>query len=147
MAYAITYFGGGGEFTWKIFSNLAPATTYYWRAETKCGNSAQAYSEVRSFVTGSGGEILPAPGLLSPLDGSTTASTVVTFEWSPVPGAESYLLSYQAEGSYWFDVPVADTQSTHILQTNKNYTWNVKALNAYGVGVTSVDWHFTTPNP
>ena len=145
LAYAITSFGGGGVFTWKIYSNLLPASTYYWRAETKCGSSSQAYSEVRTFTTGSGGVVLPGPELLSPLDGSTTDSNIVTFEWSPVVGAESYILSYQAEGSFWMGVPLTETQSTHTLVPDKNYIWYVQALNAYGVGVSSVTWHFTTP--
>lgn len=147
MAYSIGYFGGGGEFTWKVYSNLDPALTYYWRVETKCGESVRTYSDVRTFVTGSGGEIPPAPVLLSPADGSTTLSTVVTFEWSTVVGAESYLLSYQAEGSYWMSVPLTETQSTRTLQPGKNYLWHVEALNAYAVGESSASWTFTTPNP
>lgn len=145
MAYAITSFGGGGVFTWKIYSNLEPASTYYWRAQTMCGSSSHAYSEVRTFVTGSGGVVLPGPELLSPLDGSTTDSNIVTFEWSPVDGAESYILSYQAEGSFWMSVPLTDTQSTRTLQSGKNYTWYVQALNAYAVGVASETWNLTTP--
>jgi hypothetical protein len=146
MAYAIGSFGGGGEFTWRIYSNLEPATTYFWRAETKCGNSVSTYSEVRTFVTGSGGEILPAPALLSPADMSTTDSTDVTFEWSPVAGADSYMLSYQAEGSWWMSLQVTETQSTRTLQPDKNYIWYVRALNAYGMGLSSEVWHFTTPS-
>lgn len=143
--YSIGYFGGGGEFTWKLNYNLLPATTYYWRAQTKCGNSAYAYSEVRALITGSGGVILPAPVLLSPADGSTTDSTEVTFEWNPVPGAESYQLSYQPEGSWWYLVPVTNTQSTHTLQPGKNYIWYVEAVNSYGIGVDSEVWNLTTP--
>ena len=145
LSYSMGSFGGGGEFTWKIFSNLLPASTYYWRAETKCGSSLNTYSEVRTFVTGSGGVILPGPELISPLDYSTTGSTIVTFQWNPVAGAESYQLSYQAEGSYWSLVQLTDTQSTRTLDPDKNYTWYVQALNAYAVGEYSDFWHFTAP--
>lgn len=145
VEYSIGYFGGGGEFTWKLNYNLQPATTYYWRAETKCGSSSHAHSEVRTFASGSGGEILPAPVLLSPPDVSTTDSNIVTFEWSPVVGAESYQLSYQEEGSWWYLVELTDTQSTHTLKPGKNYIWDVEAVNAYAVGESSETWEFTTP--
>ncbi len=145
MAYAITSFSGGGVFTWKIYSNLEPASTYYWRAETKCGDSAHTYSEVRTFITGSGGVILPAPVLISPPDGSTTDSNVVTFEWSPVDGADSYLLNYQAELSSWMSVPLTGTQITRNLLSDRYYTWYVQALNAYGMGIISPFWNFSTP--
>lgn len=145
VEYSIGYFGGGGEFTWKLNYNLAPATTYYWRAETKCGSSSHAYSEVRTFASGSGGVILPAPVLLSPSDGSTTDSTSVTFQWNPVVGAESYQLMYREEGSWWYLVELTDTQSTRTLQPGKNYIWYVEAVNAYAVGVASEVWDFSTP--
>ena len=145
VEYSIGYFGGGGEFTWKLNYNLQPATTYYWRAETKCGDSAHTYSEVRTFVSGSGGVVLPAPVLLSPPDGSTTDSNVVTFEWSPVDGADSYLLNYQAELSSWMSVPLTGTQITRNLLSDRYYTWYVQALNAYGMGIISPFWNFSTP--
>jgi len=147
LEYSITSDSGGGEFTWKVYYNLTPAATYYWRAVTICQGSVKSYSEIRTFLTGSGGEFPPAPVLLSPADGSTTASTSVTFEWSQVVGATGYLLNYQGEGSSWMTVPLTDTQRTRSLQPGKNYIWYVQPLNAYGIGESSPTWHFTTPNP
>ena len=64
LDYGMGGYTAGGTQTWQIFSNLGPATNYYWRVKADCGNSMVTYSDIRSFATGSSGEILPSPILL-----------------------------------------------------------------------------------
>lgn len=137
----------GGTLTWQPFSNLEPATNYYWRAKADCGNSMVTYSDIRGFTTGSTGDILPPPILLSPGDETTTSSTQVVFDWEGVSGALEYAILYQVQSSYWTIVYVTDSTMTRNLQANTTYNWYVKAINDYAYGATSEVWTFTTPDP
>lgn len=74
--------------------NLLPSTRYYWRARTAYGNACGVpspewgpWSEVYSFVTGSGGVILPGSQLLSPPNGGIVFELRPTLSWQPVSGA------------------------------------------------------------
>lgn len=84
---------------WRLTRNFDPATTYYWRAWLQCGEVRGPYSEAWSFITGSGGTLLPAPPLVAPANGSTTTSTTVTLQWSPVDGAIEYVLRFRPAGT------------------------------------------------
>ncbi len=146
-AYSMGGYMSGGTTTWQIFSNLEPATNYYWRVKADCGNSSVCYSDIRNFTTGSAGEILPPPVLLLPEDQTTTSSTQVVFDWEDVPGADKYTIHYQIEGSYWTLVPVTDSTITRNLEASTTYNWYVQAVNDYAYGANSGFWTFTTPGP
>jgi hypothetical protein len=105
------------------------------------------YSDIRGFVTGSTGDILPPPILLSPADETTTSSTQVVFDWVDVSGALEYVISLQVQSSYWKLIYVTDSTMTRILEANTTYNWYVKAINDYAYGATSEVWTFTTPDP
>ena len=137
----------GGTVTWQPFNNLEPATYYFWRIKADCGNSMICYSDVRSFTTGSTGEILPPPVLLTPMNGTTTGSTQVIFDWEDVTGAVEYVIRYQEQGSFWLLTYVTDSTMTANLQANTTYNWYVQAINDYAYGASSDFWTFTTPGP
>jgi hypothetical protein len=145
--YTMGGYLSGGSNTWQPFNNLEPGTNYYWRITADCGNSVVCHSDIRSFTTGSLGEILPSPILLSPEDGSTTSSTQVTFDWEDVPGAVEYVILYQVQGSSWLLIYVTDSTITRNLQAGKTYNWYVQAMNDYAYGANSDLWTFTTPGP
>ena len=135
-----------GVSQFRFPGNLAPATTYYWRARLVCGDRNGPYSEVWSFTTGSGGAVLPAPALVAPADRITVPNTTVTLQWSPVPGAVEYLLHWREVGetglSYrWMNA----TKVTWRWRANTTYEWWVSARNDYAIGTDSEIWHFTTP--
>jgi hypothetical protein len=134
-----------GEYQFRFTGNLQPSTTYYWRAYLVCGNMQGPYSEVWSFCTGSGGTILPAPTLLAPANGSTTPSSTVTLQWSPLAGAIEYAVYYRRPG-LWFHTLEwrTDTQKTTYLDAHTTYEWWVAARNDYAVGTESPKWRFTT---
>ena len=142
----VEFYRGQGIFQWQIESNLEPATTYYWRAHQRCGSTRGPYSEVWSFTTGSGGEILPAPVLLSPADGATLLGTTVTLCWSPVSDASRYWAHYIG-GNIWWSIRMPGSETTQDLQDllpNTTYEWWVQAWNDYAWGVEPAHWRFTT---
>jgi hypothetical protein len=73
--------------------------TYFWRVQAVNGAFEQgAWSQPRSFtVTGAGG----APSLAPPKGYSTFhPSEVMTFTWSAIPGAATYVLQYSTDPSF-----------------------------------------------
>jgi hypothetical protein len=127
--------------------NWNPAATYYWRAWLMCGDVQGPYSEVWSFTTGSGGTILPAPTLVAPTNGSTSPTTTVNLQWSPVSGAIEYLVYWREAGDRgYFFWSVSATQTTiSQLKANTTYEWWISARNDYAIGTNSETWRFTTP--
>lgn len=91
---------------------------------------------------------LPAPGLLSPADGATiNYPTAVTFSWSPVPGAVSYVVEYIAgefDSSSATVVTATTTATTFVPQKpltpglSSGYQWRVRANYYNGSTSTSV---------
>ncbi len=138
-----SYSSGVDEF--RFSRNFDPATTYYWRAWFMWDDVEGPYSEVWSFTTGSNGTILPAPVLLAPPNGSTLPSTGATLQWSPVSGAQEYLVHWRAAGSSGYSWTwTADTQAQVGCGTNTTCEWWVAARNDYAVGADSEIWQFTT---
>jgi len=136
---------GVSEF--RFSRNLNPAATYYWRAWLMCGDVQGPYSEVWSFTAGSGGTILPAPTLVAPTNGSTSPTTTVNLQWSPVSGAIEYLVYWREAGDRgYFFWSVSATQTTiSQLKANTTYEWWISARNDYAIGTDSETWRFTTP--
>jgi hypothetical protein len=133
-----------GRWEHRPVLNLQPATTFYWRAYLTCGQVRGPYSAVWSFTTGSGGEILSGPHLISPADGSTVPGWEVNVEWSALAGAEEYQLNY-TDGELH-----AATFTTDVcwvlddLQADTEYEWWVVARNDYAWGEESEHWRFST---
>jgi len=130
----------------KLGSNLDPNTIYYWRLTFLCSgglddpNARQGGSSTASFITGSDGNILPAPAPLSPAEGSITSGPTF-FRWSPVKGARGYLLSSGSNGFFFPDfVNGTDTEyEVDFTYSSGHYNWSVAAYNDYAVG------SFSTP--
>lgn len=135
-------------FELRLFENLNPNTTYYWRAWDICDGVDGPFTETWSFTTGSGGIILPAPNLIAPANGSTLTSHPVTFEWTSVSGAIDYVLTWSEVGGSSYSIRLTtDTQTTvSYLDPDTTYEWWVAARNDYAVGTESDIWQFTTPS-
>lgn len=137
--------GGIGPIHMRMFYNLSPATTYYWRVNDVCGADVSPYSEVFTFTTGSGGVILPAPTLVSPPDGEIEVGEEVTFTWNSVAGAAGYqLFRCMEEGGCRLYLTSSTSQPTGSLSPNSNYEWYVRAYNDYAYGEYSNTRQFTT---
>jgi hypothetical protein len=137
-----------GEDSWRLDNNLNPNTTYYWRARLICGSERGTYVPTWSFISGSGGSILPGPSLISPHNSSTTATTRVKFEWNAIDDAVEYKVWYHyiAGGPSWtFYNWVQTTSYTVELSPGSTIEWGVQARNDYAIGNSSSTWTFYTP--
>ncbi len=138
---------GVGSYRWG--DNFDPATIYYWRARLVCGAEYGPYSETRSFTTGSGGDVLPAPAPVAPFDGATVplGSTPVRVSWSPVSGAEEYQIERRVTGrpGGYLYTRTGTELYIYYLDENTTHEWWVKARNAYGYGFESAPWRFRQP--
>jgi hypothetical protein len=127
---------GALRVTWQWPHNLEPGTTYYWRAWGECGleRSPGAYSPTWSFTTAADiGGLPAAPSLVVPADGSTVEAGLVIFEWTPVEGAESYLITWRRAGTLASKGGrVFGTSGAHTFESEGVYEWWVVAVNSIG---------------
>ena len=138
--------GSLGPFSLKLFSNLQPATKYYWRVRDQCGATYSPYPDAFTFTTGSGGVILPAPTLKSPVSGTVGLVKPVTLTWYSVAGAVGYQLYYSKVGSggntlLWIG---GTSYVLNSVSANTTYEWWVVAYNNYAYGASSVRRRFST---
>lgn len=88
--------------TQDVVSGL-PNGTYFWRVQAVSGAFVQgAWSSARSFtITGAGAGSIAAP-VLAPTKGYSTFHPfeTVTFNWTPVTGAASYILQAATDPSF-----------------------------------------------
>jgi hypothetical protein len=118
-----------------------PNGTYFWRVQAVSGAFVKgAWSAARSFnITGAGAGQPGAPAM-SPTKAYSTFHPfeVMTFNWSPVAGAASYVLQFSKDPSF----PVTTTgtfnnipNTTYSFSTadEGSYSARVYAVNANGV--------------
>ena len=143
-AVVAEYSSSPGNVSFTIFSNLEPATDYYWRAGITCGG-VDFVSAIWHFRTGSGGTILPAPNLLAPDDGSTGVGPELDLAWTAVPGATGYWVHIHRVGHYTTLYARPEPQMRlYGLPANAPYQWYVQAYNDYAYGEESPRRQFTT---
>jgi hypothetical protein len=118
-----------------------PNGTYFWRVQAVSGSFVKsAWSAARSFNITGAGPGQPAAPVLSPTKAYSTFHPleVMTFNWSPVTGAASYVLQVSTDSSF----PVSTTTSfnnipnpTYSFSTpdEGSYSARVYAVNANGV--------------
>lgn len=133
-------------------TNLAPATTFYWRAGIRTP-AGYEYAPTRSFTTPPKalGPVPAAVPLVAPGDQAILPGTSATLQWQDVPTALYYRVRvYDANGAL-FEAGSREVQGpTNSLNVTgllpgMSYTWKVKALNMYGWGEYGTIYHFTTP--
>jgi len=122
---------------YRFSDNLDPATTYYWRTWMVCEEGDGPYSEVWSFITGSGGTLPPAPDPTGPPDGAAVpvGSNPVRVNWTAVSGVEDYQVTRHDRGGgtymYYSTDPYVDIS---YLDQNTTHEWWVRGRNDYGWG-------------
>jgi parallel beta-helix repeat protein len=96
--------------------------------------------------------IPPAPILTFPFNSATGVPTTLLLGWNGPWGATSYHL--QVSTSSEFSSLVIDTSNIvgssfgiRNFDSNMQYYWRVKAINAAGTGFYSSTWNFTTKGP
>jgi hypothetical protein len=112
--------------------------------------NATAINRLKLTVSYSLDKTAPAaPQILSPVDDATNEPVNETFVWSKVSNATSYTLQIAKNSSFnalvFSDSSLTDTTvKVTGLTGSATYYWRVKAKNAYGVGVFSPFFDFTT---
>jgi hypothetical protein len=143
-----------GPVTFYDNDNLNPNSTYYWRVASVCEetNTRGVFSEVRSFVTGSGGTLLDPPALLSPSNQATVGSIRTSFGWAAVSNALRYQIRFYKSASAaasddWFRSITGMTGTTSIATFDPETTiyWRMNTGTSYGWGSLSEIRSFTTP--
>ena len=112
----------------------------------QCGATYSPYSNVFTFKTGSGGVILPAPLLKSPVSGTVGLIKPVTLMWYSVAGAVGYQVHYGKVGSGGYTLVWTGGTSyvLNFVSANSTYEWWVVAYNNYAYGASSVRRRFST---
>jgi predicted secreted protein len=122
--------------TQDTVSGLANGT-YFWRVQAVNGAFVQgAWSAPRSFnITGTGAG-QPAAPVLSPTKGYSTFHPleVMTFNWSPVAGATSYVLQFSTDPSF----PVAGRGQVNNIP-NTTYSFSTPDQGTYSARVIAVN--------
>lgn len=117
---------------------------YYWRVRALNGGRRGPWSAVYAFST-----LMPAPTLVSPINGDTVTAVPAPLVWNAVPGAANYKLEIASSLAF-----------TDILRTQKNlpdttylldslnpgtrYYWRVTASDGSVEGLNSSRWNFRT---
>ena len=129
----------------NLSQNLEPGTEYYWRVQDVCGQTRGPVSAAFSFTAGSGGAILPAPTLTTPMSGTLVMTNTVTLEWTAVPGAAHYNTLVRRVGSGGYLSNLATNSSVlYSLEPDSTYEWSARAGTGYAVGDWSETWQFDT---
>ncbi|MGZ4830458.1 MAG: hypothetical protein ACXV8X_12995 [Candidatus Angelobacter sp.] len=118
-----------------------PNGTYYWRVQAVSGAFVKsAWSAARSFnITGAGAG-QPGTPTLSPTKAYSTFHPleVITYNWSPVAGAASYVFQFSKDPSFPVTTTasfnnIPDTTYSSSTPDEGTYSARVYAVNANGV--------------
>ena len=127
--------------TQDTLSGLADGT-YFWRVQAVSGDLVQgAWSQPRSFTVTGAGTGSPGTPSLGPPKGYSTFHPweVMTFVWSAVPDAATYVLQYSTDPGFpvsargQFDNIPDPTFSFAIANPEGNYFARVFAVDANGI--------------
>ena len=124
---------------------VAPSTggSYSIVLNVSSNSFGETFQGSASFTATVGGG-LPAPSLVSPLNGSTAVSLTPTLSWNTSSGATSYDVYFGTASSPPLATNTGGTSySPGTLSGSTLYYWRVVAKNASG-STTSATWSFTT---
>jgi hypothetical protein len=131
-------------------SGLA-AGTYFWRVQAVNGSFAQgAWSAARSFtVTGAAAGAPGTPTLAEPQGYSTFhPREVMTFSWTPVPGAATYVLQAATDSRFpvttrlQFDnIPASETSYSFAI-ANPEGNYRARVFATASTGNRPISWPF-----
>jgi len=115
----------------STYRNLNPLGNgiYYWRVTAYNPNLNSPRSASRSFTVNVG---FPAPTLISPQDGFLTDTGYVSFDWSDVSGAVSYVFEAAVDSLFGtrvvVDSAVSGSSYAHVF-SDAVYFWRVTGFN------------------
>ncbi|MFC1931755.1 hypothetical protein ACFLXJ_06115 [Chloroflexota bacterium] len=133
---------------------LEPATTYYWRVRTS-EPVLSPWSDKWSFTTGLDTEAI-ALKLENPKAGAAGVPTKPIFQWSAVPGADTYELLVSTDVNFAnpsimktdaYALSTTAWQGNTSLNYDTTYYWKVRAIGANTYSDWSAVSAFTTEPP
>ncbi|MEM3628775.1 MAG: hypothetical protein QXQ94_10830 [Candidatus Bathyarchaeia archaeon] len=127
--------------------SLSASGSYTWRVRGYNSAGYGPWSPSWSFTLKAVSAPSTAPSLVSPNNGAILSRAVVTFSWSPVPGATYYELFVSGENFAFAVTYITDTSYSSDLVISGSYTWKVRGFNDVGYGPWSDSWTFTNLYP
>lgn len=131
---------------WITAYHLTPCKTYEWRIKANCDHySSSAWSAPKTFTTTCGHGCYAPEWVYT--NGVTSSSAIL--HWTPVIGADYYVIEWRTYGGSWTQVPGGPWTNTLAevtgLHPNTTYEWRVKSHchTGYSSGWSS-ETHFTT---
>ncbi len=128
--------------TSQAVTGLSGGTLYYWRVTTTATFGSSGVSNSWTFTTA----IAPGPPTLSiPTEGNTNVKLRPTFVWTPTgAAADSFRIQITPDPTFYYVPYLFTTTSSNYtfltdLSTAAPYYWRVKAYNAGGSAVSSID--------
>ena len=132
-------------------SNLAPATTYYWRIVSKTMANRTSTGPVWSFTTSGG---VPPPPAPTGLSGGALSPTRVDLRWNDVAGEEGFKIERKLSSSTtWVQIAVLAANVTTYadsaggLLPNSDYNYRLRAFTSGGNSDYSSSITVHTPTP
>lgn len=122
-------------------TGLNPGSVYNWRVKSNCSTG---YSATATFTTATSGGGSGGGGTCNPpaaLNNYNVTATSAGISWSAVPGATSYTLQININGSAFFSLGTVPVTSVTIsgLSPSTTYQWRIKAnCSGYSVAKTLV---------
>lgn len=128
---------------------LAPETTYHWRARAGNENGPSGWSRPFRFTTAPDQPQLPeTPRLLAPANAATGVEMPATLLWRPSANAVSYAIQLSTTGQFNGEQETFDALDTTSLldelPEGTEFFWRVQGRNPFGASEWSESWSFTT---
>ncbi len=134
LAGGIWYDLSGGPWTvnWLNVGGFQPGTSYEWRVRSNCPNGVSSPWSIPCSFTTLGATCYTPTGTYT----SYITETAAMFNWTPVPGAQSYSVQMRIPNGTWSFVPVSPFINTPVtvngLNPGTTYEWRVQANCGYG---------------
>ncbi len=128
----------GAAATEDVVSGLAQGT-YFWRVQAVSRDlEPGVWSSSRSFTVTGAGPAVPAAPVLDPPSGATTFRPLetITFSWSAVPGAVSYVLQESTDPAFPVDTRV---RQVNLPGTTERISLNSGNQGSFQARVLAVD--------
>ncbi len=142
MSYSLQWRHPGGSWynliggPWTITAlNIAgfqPGTDYEWRVRSNCPyGMTSTWSDSASFTT-----LISSCSMPTGLSTTNITEASATFNWSAVPGAQSYSVQIQYPYGAWSYIPgspfMGTTATVNSLAPGTTYHWRVRSNCGYG---------------
>jgi trimeric autotransporter adhesin len=110
-----------------VANGLTASTTYEWQVKTLCGTAGESAASSNTLFTTL---VPPVCGIPSGLTTSAITTNSTTFNWTSVPSAVAYIVTWHVVGTSTWQTATAPNLSfvANGLLANTAYEWKVKSV-------------------